>query len=182
MTPQEYTQAIELKTAQKRALLASADALIQSGNDWISQANSTSCNQSLSKNRTACEDEKKRKLQLGQSYLDQATAKQAEASRLTIEIDSLIKQREESSQSSNAVSQILATQGLTQTALDIKADAEGKAIVESSQIKAGAEAQAISENAKVDADAKKKILYIGIAVAVVIVLVVGAILYKKFKK
>lgn len=185
MTLEQYTNEINAKTAQKAKLLSEADALVTSGNAWISDGNKTmaTCSKLLLKAKEeACKIEAQRKIDLGKGYLSQADSKKAQAAALQTEIDALIKNRDQAVVTADKVSATLAEQGKTQEGILTESQGKAQAEVTASTLEAQAKADAIALDSATANDGKKKMIYVGVAVAVVILLVVGFILYKKFKK
>lgn len=182
MTPEEYDKEI----ARIRALIASKNSSIASltnqGTAWIQDAAKTSNCTGTAKKKKACQDENARKISVGQGYINQANAIKSEVTSLEKQLNDLIAARAQAALTANEVSKVLASQGTTESALDILAEKTGQAQVEAANIQAAATAKAIEKQAEADASNKKKVGFIIAGIAIVVVTVVAIILYKKFKK
>lgn len=97
-------------------------------------------------------------------------------------LQKLIDDRSEIVASSAEVSRLLAEQGKTQEAVRTSAELEGQAAAERQRMLGEAESMKVLQDAEADASNKKLIGLVGAGIGVVIIIVVGVIAYKKFKK
>ena len=96
-------------------------------------------------------------------------------------IDQQIKVLESVQIATNTATVTLAQTGQSLEALTIAAEGQSKASIEAATIKANAEAQAIKTNSNLAADNSKQRNMIFIAIAIIVALVIGYIIYTKYK-
>jgi len=152
------------------------------GSQWKNQADALTCNQTLKSKRSACESDKAWKNSQAKVHSDFVAGWTAEKSSLATQLLEMTSLQKEATATAGAVSLQLAGQGTTIQAVQTKAELEGKAVIQGATIKASAEAESVLKNAEVEADGKKKIIYLAVGGGVLLLLFVGFLLYKKFKK
>jgi hypothetical protein len=150
------------------ALRGQIPALTTSYNDWLSQSR-VACTQTLKSKRDECVADKNMKR-------NKASVIQTQISTINLDIDNKVKYRQsllEQKSSENKQGELLASQGMSQGALLVKAQAEADAI----KTVADEQAKAVTIDAE-SSNQRKNIIFISV---IVVVLVVGILVYKKFK-
>lgn len=162
---------ITSKNNEIASLQASIVQLKASEADWRAQSQ-VACKFSLKSKQQACLADKAWKKSQADSKLAQWKALEDQVNQLKTEISVLTKAQE----AENTATVNLSTQGLSNAALQIKAEGEAAAAVEQAKIEANAKAAAITTGS--ETDNKNKTIIIAVVGLVVVVIV--AIALKKF--
>lgn len=161
--------------AERNAKAARIATLIPSEADWRADSK-RECRGSGSKYRD-CQKERADSLVIA----NQRAAEIASLRSQVASIDQQIKVLEAAQTATNTATVTLAQTGQSWEALAIAAEGQSKASLEAATIKANAEAQAIKANSSVAVDNSKQRNMIFIAIAIIAALVIGYIIYTKYK-
>lgn len=144
-TVESVTSEIETKTAKRDELLRQASELEIAGADWINDAQRTSkCPSSKGSRRNKCLADNQMKIDKGNAYLNDASAKRHLANELTKEINDLLEQKDALIASQIEADRIkaeaerdsiitLAQQGLTQESSATLAKAQAETMIKSQE-------------------------------------------------
>lgn len=170
LTTQQEIDAIDSKIA---SLTASIPAIESSANEWLLQSQ-VACSFALRSKQDACLADKQMKRNKYQAGMTRIKGIRDEISALTETKRTLIARLN----SENKQGELLASQGMSMPAMQVKAQAESEAI-----IKAG-EAQAQVIQAKGVSEIQQENTTRNVIIAVVIIVVVIAVIFvvKKLKK
>lgn len=177
MTSAEYQIEINNLVAKKDAALDKARSLRNSGQSWLDDANRTKTCRGTSQQRADCNAENNRKINLGNDYLSQAATLDKEAAQYQIQIDKLIDGKALSEKTYADVSKTLAEQNQTFEGVLVREQGNAAAVLQAQQ----AQSEIQMRSAQADIDNKQKYVLVGTIIFVIVLVVIGVKMWKKYK-